>query len=659
MEALCRMATLNLGILAHVDAGKTTLTERILFETGVIAAVGRVDHGTTQTDTLTLERQRGITIQSAVASFTLADLAVNLIDTPGHADFIAEVDRALQVLDAVVVVISAVEGVQPQTRRLVRAVQAAGLPFIIFINKIDRLGAQGLEIMPAIERALNLSLVAMTAPAQVGTRQATVSAAAAEDDAFAGPLIDALADVDETIVARFVELDGRLPIQELQMRLERAVARRRLVPVFFGSAITGAGVALLLAAIPRLVPGQAPCPREPLSAMVFKVQRSPAGEKIALVRVFTGTLAIRDQVVVRRALPTGDWEDHEARVTGLECYTGGTTSAVSEVVASDIVRVHGLRDVRVGDIVGVVPAQRQSSRFPTQTLESIIRPRDAADAGRMYAALQQLEEQDPLISIRRGQREPTVSVRLYGEVQKEVIQATLNDEFGVGVEFDPSQTICIERVTGTGSALETVGQLENPFPATVGIRLEPGEPGSGVRYHRELGALPLAFYRAIEETVYATLEEGLLGWPVRDCQVTLTEVGMTPITAAGDFRKLTPLVLMTALREAATDVYEPIERFTVEVPTVDLGETYAKLFAVGAALEGTSQQGERSSISGSLPSSAVAWFERLLPELTSGSGVFRSQTAGYRPVPGTPPSRRRTDFDPLHRKRYLALVSQT
>ncbi len=653
------MATLNLGILAHVDAGKTSLTERILFETGVISDVGRVDHGTTQTDTLTLERQRGITIQSAVASFTIEDLAVNLIDTPGHPDFIAEVDRALQVLDAVVVVISAVEGVQPQTHRLVQAAKSAGLPFVIFVNKIDRLGARGLALLPAIEHALGLSLVAMTSPAQEGTRNATVSRYAFDDQAFASSIIDKLADVDDTIVARFVDLDGRLPSHELHAKLKRAVATSRLVPVFFGSAMTGAGVAQLLAEIPRLLPGHAPRPREPLSAMVFKMQRSPAGEKIALARIFAGTIAVRDHVVVRRALSNGQWKNDEARVTGLERYVGGMTEATSMAAASDIVRVHGLRDVRIGDVLGAVPAQRRRARFPAPTLESVIRPRAAADAGRMYAALKLLEEQDPLISIRRGKREPTVSVRLYGEVQKEVIQETLRDEFAVSVEFDESQTLCIERVTGTGSAVEATGDPGNPFLATVGFRIEPGEPGSGTRYHRELGALPLAFYRAIEETVYATLEEGLRGWPVHDCRVTLTGVGMTPATAAGDFRKLTPLVLMNALQAAGTQVCEPIERFTAEVPSVDLGETYVRLVAAGAALEETHQLGERSCVSGLLPAAAVDRFERLLPDLTSGSGAFRSQSAGYRPIQGTPPTRRRTDFDPLHRKRYLAAVSQS
>ena len=652
------MAILNLGVLAHVDAGKTSLTERILFDTGVIRDLGRVDHGTTRTDTLTLERQRGITIQSAVASFTLGDLTVNLVDTPGHPDFIAEVDRALQVLDAVVLVISAVEGVQPQTHRLMQAVREAGLPCLIFVNKIDRIGARGTDLVPGIAQALGLTAIALTAPVNPGTREAAVTSPGFDDEAFRTRLIDTLADVDDTIVARFVAGDGRLSRRELRSALRRAVGDGRLTPVFFGSALTGAGVGCLLAELPRLVRPPCPPPDAAASAIVFKMQRAPTGEKIALARLFGGTLAVRDQVTIRRPGLNGSWVDQTARVTGLERYQGGTTLAVPSVAANDIVRIHGLRDIQIGDVIGTIPDQRRPPRFPQPTLESVVRPRNGHDASDMYAALAQLEEQDPLISIRRGQREATVSVRLYGEVQKEVIQATLADEFAIGVEFEPSQVICIERVIGQGEALEVVDGPGNPFLATVGLRIEPAPPGHGIDYHRELGALPLAFYRAIEETVFATLDEGLLGWPVPDCRVTLTRVGMTPITAAGDFRKLVPLVLMSALQAAGTEVCEPVVRFTLELPSDILGEALVRLTAAGGTVEETTELAGRSRVSGVMATAAVDRFERQVPDLTSGLGVFRTEPAGHRPIHHDPPVRRRTDFDPLNRKRYLALVSQ-
>jgi ribosomal protection tetracycline resistance protein len=287
------MAVLTLGILAHVDAGKTSLTERILFETGVIPSVGSVDKGTTQTDTMELERARGITIKSAVVSFQLNDLTVNLIDTPGHADFVAEVERSLRVLDGVVLVIPAVEGVQPQTRRLARAVRAAGLPMLIFINKIDRLGACGQTLLADLRRVLNLRVVAMSAAADLGARTARVATCDREDPHWREPLIDLLAESDERVIAEFDRMGGDLSDAFLTTELRAQIAGGSIVPVFFGSAITGAGVPQLLEGIEEWLPAASEDKEAPVRGRVFKIARRPSGEKLVCARLFTGRLETR------------------------------------------------------------------------------------------------------------------------------------------------------------------------------------------------------------------------------------------------------------------------------------------------------------------------------------------------------------------------------
>ena len=257
------MAIVNIGILAHVDAGKTSLTERILFETGVIASVGSVDKGTTQTDTMELERARGITIASAVVSFQLNALKVNLIDTPGHSDFVAEVERSLRVLDGVVLVVSSVEGVQPQTRRLARAIRAAGLPMLIFVNKIDRLGARGETLLEDMRRKLDLRLVPMNAATGTGDRAATVVAWDRADPTWRDPVVDLLAETNERVIEEFDRTGGDLSACFLSEELRAQIAARTIVPVFFGSAITGAGVPELLAGIEEWLPmadGSDGCP---------------------------------------------------------------------------------------------------------------------------------------------------------------------------------------------------------------------------------------------------------------------------------------------------------------------------------------------------------------------------------------------------------------
>jgi len=653
------MHTLNLGILAHVDAGKTSLTERILFETGVITDIGRVDHGTTQTDTLELERQRGITIQSAVASFQLDDLAVNLIDTPGHSDFIAEVGRALQVLDAVIVVISAVEGVQSQTRRLVQAIRTSGIPLLLFINKIDRAGAQSDDLVAEIARGLKLCPLVFSRVSEIGTRAASVHLHDFDDPAVAEQVLDVLAEHNDDVIARYLLTDACPSRKGLRRELARQIRDQKVMPVFFGSAITGAGVDHLLHELPRLLGTIRDRPGDDLSGVVFKIQRTSSGEKVGLVRLFSGRLAVREHVTVRSGSDNGEADRYSARITGIELYRPGALQKVSEARSGDIVRLHGIPELRIGDVIGQVLPRTPIARFPPPTLESVIRPEDPADTTRMYAALEQLEDQDPLISIRRGTRDSTISLRLYGEVQKEVIEATLLADYGIPVQFEPSQTICMERVVGAGSAGEEMGGA-NPFAAAVAFEIEPGAPDGGIHYHRELGSLPLAFYRAIEETVRQTLREGLLGWEVRDCVIRLTRVAYSsPVSTAADFRNLTPLVLMQALRRAGTEVCEPVERFVLDVPLDAVGDAYGLLASVRAVPDEAALRRETSRITGTIPSSETHRFEQHLPALGRGEAVFMSSHAEYQPVRGTPPERARTDFNPLNRKLYLALVSQS
>src|SRR5712691_2727458 len=241
--------TLNLGILAHVDAGKTTLTERLLYAAGVIDQIGSVDDGTTQTDSLALEQQRGITIKSAVVSFPVKDVTVNLIDTPGHPDFIAEVERALSVLDGAVLVISAVEGVQPQTHILMRALQRLRVPTLMFVNKIDRRGAGGERLLRAISQRLTPAIVSMGCTRELGTRAAGFTPAGGADAAFTARLAEVLAEQNDSILAAYVRGEPGVSYRRLRDELSVQTSRVLVHPVFFGSAQTGAGVDSLMGGI--------------------------------------------------------------------------------------------------------------------------------------------------------------------------------------------------------------------------------------------------------------------------------------------------------------------------------------------------------------------------------------------------------------------------
>ncbi|MBA2597189.1 MAG: TetM/TetW/TetO/TetS family tetracycline resistance ribosomal protection protein [Chloroflexia bacterium] len=659
------MAIINIGILAHVDAGKTSLTERILYETGVITAVGSVDKGTTQTDTMELERARGITITSAVVSFQLNQLTVNLIDTPGHPDFIAEVARSLRVLDGVVVVVSAVEGVQAQTRRLVRAVRVANLPLLLFVNKIDRPGARGEELIAEIRRTLKLRLLAMNVPIGIGVPTVAVATHDRRDPLWREEAIDLLAETDERVIAEFDRTGGNPGAAFLAAALRTQIAASAIVPVFFGSAITGVGVPQLLAGVEQWLPVAAAATDAPASGTVFKITRRPSGEKIVYIRLFTGSVAVRQRVLLRRRNVFGEVEQVAERLTGIDRFTPGTPAAAMAVSAGNIVALHGLRAARIGDTIGdtIGPAETSPRQiapaFPAPALESVVRPVDPGLVTPMRAALEQLAEQDPLISLRQRNQEGEVSLRLYGDVQKEVMTETLAREYGIAVTFGPSRTIHIERPAGTSEHAEIIYATSNPFYATVGFRIEPAEAESGIRYLRELGALPPAFYRAIEETVYETFAQGLHGWDVTDGIVTLTHAGFSSVlSTAADFRKLTPLVLMQALRRAGTQVYEPVEALDLDIPEETFGAVCGALVNARATVRNTFRDGASQRIICEIPTAELRSLEHQLPGLTHGDGDWIASFAGYVPVTGDAPTRARVGPNPLNRAHYLAEVAR-
>jgi ribosomal protection tetracycline resistance protein len=673
---------LNLGILAHVDAGKTTLTERLLYAAGVIDQIGSVDDGSTQTDTLPLERQRGITIKSAVVSFLIGEVTVNLIDTPGHPDFIAEVERVLNVLDGAVLVISAVEGVQAQTRVLMRTLQRLRIPTLLFINKIDRAGAHDERVLRSVAERLTPAIIPMGSTCGLGTRAARFEPFSAADTDFAARLADFLADHDDAFLAAYLEDELRVSYPQLRRVLAAQTARARVHPVFFGSAITGAGVDSLMAGIEELLPARAGNADGPVSATVFKVERGPAGEKIAYVRMFSGTVRTRDR------LHFG--QDKEGKVTAISVFERGPAVQRSSLSAGQIGKFWGLGDVQIGD--QIVTANSNGARyapgssdgrepdpggrrepdpserwyFAPPTLETVVVPCRPADKGALHIALSQLAEQDPLINLRQDDGRQEMYVSLYGEVQKEVIQATLAQDYGIDVAFRDTSIICIERATGKGEAVERLGKGGNPFLATVGLRVEPAPIDTGVEFRLavELVSIPLYVYKSVDEfarvmtdTVRTTLRQGLFGWQVTDCMVTLTECGYaSPATSARDYRLLTPLVLMSALEQAGTEVCEPINRFHLEIPADTFGGAVPVLARLGADLQSSSLRGSLYILEGTIPAARVHDLQHQVPAVSRGEGVLECSFDSYRLVSDPIPTRPRSDHNPLNRKEYLLHV---
>ena len=660
------MSIINIGILAHVDAGKTSLTERLLYQGGSIDRLGFVDSGNTQTDSMALEKARGITIKSAVASLVFNHVTINILDTPGHPDFIAEVERVLSILDGVLLVISAVEGIQPQTRILLRAIKRLQLPCIIFINKVDRMGARADALVDEIKKSLKVQPLVMSKVTSLGSNSADVLERSFDDELFRTDVYEALAEVDDEILACYVRAEP-IGIRNLKAKILENVVDAKLSLVYFGSAITGVGVDGLMKAIVNFFMQKNKGVDDELAGQIFKIERDNVGRKHAYIRLFQGTLALRDDVhygVVKH-------KSKKNRITAIAVLQQSHWQSQQSLRKGEIGRILGLEDAQIGDLIG--DFKQQAFKFSPPILESLIKAKSAADKHLLFRALKQLAEQDPLINLRQINEQ--ISISLYGEVQKDVIQATLKQQFGVDVLFERSKPLCIERVFASGQAVASIKDRNNPFLATIGLRIEPGVINSGIIFQLEveLGSIPLAFHRVLEETVFSALEEGLFAWPVTDCIVTLTHSGYFPrqsrshavfdksmSSKGSDFRYLTPLVLFDALKRAGTEVCQPVHDFVLDLPTPTCSAVLAHLnqFQV-KPLSQQSTSAVITRIEGEIVAADIHACCQALPDLTHGEGVFESSFKRFEAISGQSPIRQRMGLNPLDRDQYLLEMMKT
>ena len=465
---------------------------------------------------------------------------------------------------------------------------------------------------------------------------------------------------DDALLAAYIDDDATVSYTRLRKELAAQTKRALVHPVYFGSAVTGAGVETLTTAITEFLPATERNVDAPVSGTVFKVERGPGGEKIAYVRLFTGTIRTRDRLQFRGT--------NEGKVTAIRVFDHGSVVQRSSVAAGHIGKLWGLGDIHIGDPIGKSESTVDQHHFAPPTLETVVIPDRPADKGALHAALTQLAEQDPLINLRQDDTRQEISVSLYGEVQKEVIQTTLADDYHLNITFQETTTICIERPVATGAAFEllgvhnfsphqntlpTVSDDPNPFLASVGLRIEPAPVDTGVDFRLEIelhGTMPPSFFKAVEETVKEALQQGLYGWQVTDCTVFMTHSGYVPrqshshgtfdksmSSTAGDFRLLTPLVLMNALQQAGTAVYEPMHRFTLELPADLFGPILPVLGRLRAVPRTPLLRGSSYLLEGDIPAARVHELEQLLPALTRGEGVLESAFDHYQPVAGTIP----------------------
>lgn len=642
------MKTINIGIVAHVDAGKTTTTENLLYYSGIIKEVGRVDSGNTQTDSMELERKRGITIKASAISFTWNDTKVNLIDTPGHVDFISEVERSLSVLDGAILVVSAVEGIQSQTRILFNTLKYLKIPTLIFINKLDRIGANCNRLFNEIKKTMTDKIVILQNVHNEGSKDVSVSELF-ETSIISDDLINILSDLDESFLEAYIEgID--LNEKEIKEKISSYSKQGSLYPVLCGAASIGIGIKNLLDGICNFLPTADKDNNGDLSGVVFKIDRTSGNEKKVFVRLFDGKISVKDAVSVYNI-------DSAEKVKKLKILENGKFIETQSISAGDIGVLYGLKNLKIGDIIGEPSSKMKGISMAKPTLRTTVSAINKKDTSKLFKALTLLADEDPLLELGTDDIEKEIYVNLFGEVQMEILRSILEDYYAIKVQFSNIQTIYKEAPKNVGTAIMRMCEELNPFWATVGLKIEPRERGTGLKYSSEvsIGSLPKSFQNAIEEAVIKTSKQGLLGWELTDIKVILTcGEFFSPASTPADFRNVTPMVFMEALYEAKTGLLEPLHEFELRVPNNVLSKAIWDLKTMRATFDNPTAIEDEFLIKGFIPVENSKEYKLKLSSYTEGKGVFVTKFYGYKDAPVEfTKSRQKTTYDPLNKKEYL------
>jgi ribosomal protection tetracycline resistance protein len=632
----------NVGLLAHVDAGKTTTTEQMLYLTGCIRAAGSVDAGTAQTDWLDVERERGISVRMASTVLPWQGLTINLVDTPGHVDFVAEVERSLRVMDGAVLIISAAEGVQAYTETLWHALRSMGKPTLLFVNKIDRLGVD----IPAVLADIRTTLTDRIVPLQAASADCTAVTAMPAD-----AIAETLAEHDEATLERYLEA-GSVPEAFLQERLATLARAGEVFPVLFGAAAKGLGVKPLLDAIGAYLPPPGASADGPLAGVVFKLDRDSAMGRVAYVRLYSGSLRNRDTVVNASQNAT-------VKVAQIRKMYARQHEDVGALHAGDIAALCGLGAVRVGDVLGDPGGLPAEPHLATPVLGVRVHPEAPGDLAKLVQALQELADEDPLLDLQWLPEVRELHIKVMGAIQIEVLGALLRSQFGLNARFDPPTVIYKETPTQPGEGFEAY-TMPKPCWAILRFAMEPGARGSGLQYTSLAHVEKIApnYQREVERRVPEALQQGLKGWQVTDLKVTLL-YGEDHVyhTHPLDFVVATPMAIMNGLVNTGTTLLEPIYAFRLSVPDHLSGKVMGDLIQMRAQFDSPVVTGGRFLVEGTLPVATSLDYPIRLASLSGGRGVITTRIAGYQPAPpDVNATRERVGVNPLDRAKYILSV---
>jgi len=668
----------NIGIMAHIDAGKTTTTERILYYTGRTHKIGEVHEGTAIMDWMEQEQERGITITSAATTCQWRDITINIIDTPGHVDFTAEVERSLRVLDGAVAVFDAVAGVQPQSETVWRQADKYGVPRICFINKMDRVGADFFHAVDTIVDRLRARPVPIQIP--VGAedqfkgivdlvtmkariwRDETLGAEYDEVDipadlldkakSYREQMIEAVAESDDHLFAKFVE-GTPMTEEEIIQGIRKATTAQKVFPVICGSAFKNKGVQNMLDAVVDYLPSPIDIPPvqgilpdnpekveerpasddAPFSALVFKIMTDPFVGQLAFIRVYSGKLGAGTSIynVTKR---------RNERIGRLVKMHANKREDIQEVLAGDICAAVGLKNVVTGDTIcdDDHPVLLESIDFPEPVIQLAIEPKTKADQEKLGMAIQKLIQEDPTLRVNTDPDTGQTIIAGMGELHLEIIVDRMQREFKVGANVGKPQVAYRETIRSTAEydythKKQTGGSGQY---ARTKLRVEP-DPGKGFEFENDItgGSIPREFIPAVEKGVREALEGGILaGYPLVDVKVTVFDGAYHEVDSSEmAFKICSSICLKEAAKRARPVLLEPVMRVEVVVPEEYMGSVNGDLISRRGRLEGTEIRGTTQLIKAMVPLSEMFGYATELRSRTQGRGSFTMHFGQYEEVP--------------------------
>ena len=614
----------NIAILAHADAGKTTLTERMLALCGAFKTAGSVDDGTAHTDTLGVERARGISVRSSAASGVWKDTLITIVDTPGHADFAAEVERGLWAVDGAVLAVSAVEGVQAQTELYFSALRAAKIPVVFFLNKTDRIGADRERVLRQIREELNVPVAPLW-----------------DEEA----MIETACETDDALTERYLE--GDLPSPAEALRALGCAAREcRAYPALSGAALRGEGVDRVLDAVADFLPGPCGDPDAALCGVVFAVSPDKGMGRAALTRLFSGTISNRMQL-------------GENKVTQIRVLRGTKIEDRGELRAGDIGLIYGLGEPKAGDVIGdaaLLPPERMDALRAQPLLSAKVEPEDEKDLRALRAALMELSAEDPALNAQWVSFTQEMYVQLMGGIQTEILPALIEERFGLKCRLSAPTVLYRETI-----ARETDGFVAYTMPkpcwAIMKFHLTPLPAGSGVVYKCTVPptAIKPRYLKQVEQTLPQALAQGRLGWPVTDLEIELYDGSDHQWhTHPLDFAVATPMGIQDGLQRAGSVLLEPVLSCRFVVPADCGGRLMSDLATMRGRFSAPEMRGDKMVLTAELPAATSMDYPTELAAYTGGRGLMTAHLEAYEPVDLTlGRTCERRGIDPLDTAKYI------